>query len=229
MGCFDTIYFKQEKFPKGIKLPKELKNLKFNKLMFQTKDLGEGMGTYEVREDKYLYEYDPITKWIQGNPSAKSFSERFGYQEVTKEKWKKRDSFTGYITVYTDIQDNEYGEGFAWDNDYWIDVHVHFQEGKMVSIKVIKLKATPSIVRKKRELEFIEQRKRAEEISKKFLYRYFYKPYWRSIRWIFTKYRVLKHLISPYIPSAFTVESFLIDPMDEIDRQKRIIKFRKGL
>ena len=198
------------------------KGIDFNSLTYQTKDLGS-MGTYEVREDGYLWEHTPVTEYVAGNPKAKDVMDRIGRLKTIEEKWTKRDSFTGYIEFYEDVRNDEF------ENDYWVEYVAHVVKGRVKSVKVIKWESTPNSYRKniaeQNRLEMEMEMQHHTEFNRRWYVRAFYHPYCWILHEVFHWYRWTKGAMR--IPSSYTVEDFLMNPVEFVAHKRRIARLNR--
>ena len=202
MGCFDNISFakySRKKFP----LPKdvgEAKGIDFQSLSYQTKDLGQSMGAFEVRKDGYLYKIE--TSWLDS---------------YTVNDEPIRYDLTGYVEFYESIQNDEY------ENDYWIEYKAHFVKGKVKGIELLKWEGASNASRKLMHAQTEAELKRHFEFQRKWYFKYAYKPYSTFIKSIFRLWRRLKNAM----PYDYTIQNFLMNPIEAIEHQKRIRRLIK--
>jgi hypothetical protein len=219
MGCYDTITFKKSKH---YRLPRPrhalAKGINFYDLSYQTKDLGEGMSTYEVREDGYIYEYTPIQKWVKDS-NAKELSDRMGRMEIVEEKWKIRKNITAYIKTYESIRNDDL------ENDYWIEYQIHIKKGKVDEVKLISWDVLPNLERKQSIEKHKQQLQEWQHRKNKPWMKYIYLPYANALRITFRAFRRAK----AWFPTDYAVQSFLENPAQEIRRWRRIRNVYKSL
>ena len=89
---------------------------------FQTKDLGNAMSEYEIREDglwRRLVKYDD--KPIEADANRDMMGSLWHFEEKSS-KWEK-DDFTGYVNFYDFIRDND------GVKDLWVEFRAHFVRG----------------------------------------------------------------------------------------------------
>ena len=179
MGMFDTILCK---YP--LILPTE-PNGYVSSESFQSKDLDNTMGLYEIRENGTLWEEKHEYKWIDGDSDAKKWSDRFGYAKSIRTWWDQV-LFTNTIHLY-DYQEHENG-----DYDYSIDYKIVFIKGVVSEVTISHFEARPNADRKIKNLEIGEQIKQIRDFTESKRYRYFYKHYNYVILFIF---RRLYHIL----------------------------------
>jgi hypothetical protein len=144
MGMFDTIQW-------GDNLPfsEEMKGLGLakNNWSFQTKDLDCCLADYVVQDGIFFLKKYKNDKWVEGDPNAKSFMDRFGSHERT-EPHLEPEKITTTIYMYDYRQDVL---GF-WDCS--IEFKVILIDGKVQSTELFEFKKVPSADRKQQELEW---------------------------------------------------------------------------
>lgn len=196
MGLFSTI-----KFLYPLPLPADLGELKpedIQNASFQTKCLECAMDYYEVDKDGQLFREERETEYVEGNPKAKSFSDRFGYMKTVK-SWLEKRSDTCTVNFYESFQDD------ANQNDYWIDYIAEFVSGKLTSVRVLKFEKTPNADRKARDAKWNAELVENDRFRKKWYAKYLYLHYVSVIRFIFRKYNWLLMKL----PSQWQVQNFL--------------------
>lgn len=146
MGMFDTVHW-LDKLP----ISEEMKELGLpdSGWNFQTKSLDCALEEYVVR-DGFLF----VTKynkeeWIQGDPSAKSVSDRFPYLE-RDDPYLQKTTFTGSMRVYESYLDVD----GLWD--CMTDFECAFIEGKLISVRLSNFTKRDSLPRKTQEEQILK-------------------------------------------------------------------------
>lgn len=147
---------------------------------FQTKDLDLALESYDIDENGRLFLHRSEGEWIEGNKDSESFIGRLGYLNVTK-RWLEELKTTTTIVFYDYKQSND------TDYDYHIEYEAIFVKGKITSVNLISFEANDNADRKKRDIEFDLKLKRHHEFTKTLRYKYFVKPYNKTISFIFRK------------------------------------------
>lgn len=166
MGMFDTL---RVKVP--LPIPDDLKREGFdwNSEDYQTKDLENCLGLYEISPEGRLMYLDQQRAWV---PDDEDFLG--GHFKVETENWKDT-HFHGNLTFYTSYCEKpefrwDYGKGssqMSWNDilelegfDWWIEFEAVFDSGKLREIKVKKTEKTPIRVRLGSSKEWDERRER---------------------------------------------------------------------
>lgn len=147
---------------------------------FQTKDLDLALTTYSINENGQLFIHRFEGEWEPGNKDSDSFIGKLGYYKTIK-TWLEESNATITVVFY------DYQHSQNTDYDYFIEYETIFVNGKITSAKLIKFEANNNAERKKRDIEFEEKLKRHHEFIKTWKYKYFVKPYNRTISYIFRK------------------------------------------
>lgn len=147
---------------------------------FQTKDLDLALESYDIDENGQLFVHRSEGEWIEGDKDSESLFGRLGYLNVTK-KWLEELKTTATIVFY------DYQHSQNTDYDYFIEYEAIFVDGKITSIKLIKFEANDNADRKKRDVEFDEKLRKYHKFTKTWEYKYFAKPYNKTISFIFRK------------------------------------------
>lgn len=200
MGLYDTITCEKSLLPLPADL-KELSNVDFNNLSFQTKDLVCYMGVYEIRASGALYEQKTEKEWVDVPNSM------FGGHFKTTKSWWEPYNYTGEIVFYTSVGDEDCDIADL-ENDYWLEFSFYFENGFLTKKNLIKFEPTPNKERKERYEKF--KKEMAEEKTKRNIWynKYFYIPLWeKPVRKIFRK---LHHWAQQATNSIFKIERFLI-------------------
>ena len=147
---------------------------------FQTKDLDLSLSTYTIDENGQLFVHRFEGEWEPGNKDADSFIGKLGYFKTTK-KWLEQLNTTITVVFY------DYQQSNSTDYDYFIEYEAVFVNGKITSVKLIEFTATHNAERKIKDAEFNERLKKHHEFIKTWRYKYFVKPYNKTISFIFHK------------------------------------------
>lgn len=152
---------------------------------FQTKDFECALDVYIIDKDGQLFLEQREMEWVLGNPSGKNFLEKSGYAKTVK-TWLEPLTNTCTIQFYDFIDSNK------TDYDYFITYEAVFINGKMSSVKIINFEANENAKRKIRDAEFAKKNKENYQFRQTWQYKYFVKPYNKTIRYIFS--RLIKFL-----------------------------------
>ena len=147
---------------------------------FQTKDFDQSLGTYTIDENGQLFIHRFEGEWEPGNKDADSFIGKLGYFKTTK-KWLEQLNTTITVIFY------DYQQSNNTNYDYFIEYEAVFVNGKITSVKLIEFTATHNAERKIKDAEFNERLKKHHEFIKTWRYKYFVKPYNKTISFIFRK------------------------------------------
>ena len=147
---------------------------------FQTKDFECALDVYIIDKDGQLLLERRDTEWIEGDPNSKSFLDKMGYVKTIK-TWLEPLTNTCTIQFYDYIDSNK------TDHDYFITYEAVFINGKISSVKIINFEANDNAKRKIRDAEFAKENKENYEFRQTWQYKYFVKPYNRSVSYIFFK------------------------------------------
>jgi len=145
---------------------------------FQTKDFDQSLATYTIDENGQLFILRIEGEWEPGNKDSDSFIGKLGYFKTTK-TWQERLNTTITVVFY------DYIHSQNTDYDYFIEYEAVFVDGKITSVKLIEFTATDNAERKKKDIEFEEQHKKHREFIKTWKYKYFVRPYNKSISFVF--------------------------------------------
>lgn len=174
MGMYDTIVCK---YP--LPIPDDPKGYTGSD-DFQTKDLDLSLSNYTIDENGQLFVHRFEGEWEPGNKDADSFIGKLGYFKTTK-KWLEQLNTTITVVFY------DYQQSNSTDYDYFIEYEAVFVNGKITSVKLIEFTATHNAERKIKDAEFNERLKKHHEFIKTWRYKYFVKPYNKTISFIFHK------------------------------------------
>lgn len=147
---------------------------------FQTKDLDLSLSNYTIDENGQLFVHRFEGEWEPGNKDADSFIGKLGYFKTTK-KWLEQLNTTITVVFY------DYQQSNNTDYDYFIEYEAVFVNGKITSVKLIEFTATHNAERKIKDAEFNERLKKHHEFIKTWRYKYFVKPYNKTISFVFRK------------------------------------------
>ena len=147
---------------------------------FQTKDLDLSLSNYTIDENGQLFIHRFEGEWEPGNKDADSFIGKLGYFKTTK-KWLEQLNTTITVIFY------DYQQSNNTNYDYFIEYEAVFVNGKITSVKLIEFTATHNAERKIKDAEFNERLKKHHEFIKTWRYKYFVKPYNKTISFIFRK------------------------------------------
>lgn len=172
MGMYDTIICK---YP--LPLPDDPKGYTGSD-DFQTKDFDQSLATYNIDENGQLFIHRYDGEWVEGDKNSDSFIGKLGYFKTTK-KWLEVLNTTITVVFY------DYQHSQNTDYDYFIEYEAVFVDGKITSVKLIEFTATDNAERKKKDIEFEEQLKKHREFIKTWKYKYFVRPYNKSISFVF--------------------------------------------
>lgn len=168
MGLYSNIKFIHE-----LPMPADLGELKPENLQtasYQTKDLENSFDYYEVDKDGQLFREERETECVEGDPKAKSASDRFGYMKTIK-SWMEKRSDTRTINFYELFQDD------ANQNDYWLEYLAEFVGGKLTTVRVLKFEKTANAERKARDAKWKAKLAASYEFRKRWYVKYLYLPY----------------------------------------------------
>ena len=174
MGMYDTIVCK---YP--LPIPDDPKGYSGSD-DFQTKDLDLSLSNYTIDENGQLFVHRFEGEWEPGNKDADSFIGKLGYFKTTK-KWLEQLNTTITVVFY------DYQQSNNTDYDYFIEYEAVFVNGKITSVKLIEFTATHNAERKIKDAEFNERLKKHHEFIKTWRYKYFVKPYNKTISFVFRK------------------------------------------
>ena len=147
---------------------------------FQTKDFECALDVYIIDKDGQLLLERRDTEWIEGDPNSKSFLDKMGHIKTVK-TWLEPLTNTCTIQFYDYIESNK------TNYDYFITYEAVFINGKISSVKIINFEANDNAKRKIRDAEFAKENKENYEFRQTWQYKYFVKPYNRSVSYIFFK------------------------------------------
>lgn len=149
MGMFDNIIVK-----KKLPLTKELKALdvKWDKEVFQTKDLDNCLDNYEITKSGKLKHLWQQREWKEADDGLFG-----GHLNVVNEEWRDVD-FHGTISFYTNHCTNDTKHWELLDDedqltfedieliagdDWWFEFEAIYTKGKLDEIRLIKAEKTP--------------------------------------------------------------------------------------
>ena len=147
---------------------------------FQTKDFECALDVYIIDKDGQLFLEQREMEWVHGNPSGKNFLEKSGYAKTVK-TWLEPLTNTCTIQFYDFIDSNK------TDYDYFITYEAVFINGKMSSVKITNFEANDNSERKRKDIEFNKKLEEHHKFINTWKYKYFAKPYNRTISFVFRK------------------------------------------
>lgn len=194
MGLFDSIKC-------NIKLPQPIDPKGYiGSENFQTKDLGETMSDFEIREDGTLWKKCAEYKYPDPpKVSKRSIFGDFPIPELVRE-WEEPQLITHTINIYDYCCDDN-GEF-----DYSIEYKLVFVEGKLISSELFDFRAFSNADRKKHRLEMGERIKAHNEFKKTWFYKLFYKYYVAAVIFVFRRIATFGNYLSG---NSFKWEDFL--------------------
>jgi hypothetical protein len=166
---YDTVYCEYD-----LPMPDDPKDFSGTR-SFQTKDLGECLQQFTIKEDKSLWIHKQEIEYENGNPKGKTFLEKIGKIKVVK-AWDEPHEITDTINIYDYIESDES------DYDYFIEYRLVIEKGFVNEEKIVEFTSTPNAERKKSDKELKEEMQERYKFSQTFLYKYFYK-HWNSFLW----------------------------------------------
>ena len=184
MGMFDYI---QCKYPlPDVDLSGTTLNQKDLAADCQTKDLENILRCYTIEEDgRISYIQYKNSKWIEGDPKAKNPMDRFGYMDQT-------DPETCYLSGNHVIEFGNFLTDNRGDFDYSWDWEATVLDGKVQTIRLVKLEKLCNKQRKQTDLAWEAQTKKTKEFQKTFYYKYFYKYIIKYKHWL--RYKIITWL-----------------------------------
>lgn len=194
MGIYDSVKC-------NIKLPQPIDSQGYiGSENFQTKDLGETMSDFEIREDGTLWKKCAEYKY----PDPPKVSKRskfwdFPIPELVRE-WEEPQLITHTINIYDYCCDDN-GEF-----DYSIEYKLVFVEGKLTSSELFDFRAFSNADRKKHRLEMDERIKSHNKFRKTCFYKLFYKYYVAAVVFVFRRIAAFGNYLSG---NSFKWEDFL--------------------
>ena len=156
---------------------------------FQTKDLDLILGLYVIDKNGQLSIQRKDGEWVQGNKKSDSLIGTLGYFKTTKEWLEELNTTT--TTVFYDYQHSQ-----NTDYDYFIEYEAIFVNGKLTSIKLIKFEANDNSERKRKDIEFDKKLEEHHKFINTWKYKYFAKPYNRTISFVFRKMNKISQNLS---------------------------------
>lgn len=174
MGMFDYIKC-------NYKLPLPQEPLEYKLLrdqLFQTKSLDNCLNTYMIDEKGLLWKECSEIKIIRGDENSDSFFGRIDRVETVK-SWYEPEHITDTIEFYDYYQndDNEY--------DYNITYKAVFIQGEIHSIEIVEFSSYCNKERKRLQAIHFEEMKVHAKFVKTKRYKYIYRPYIKSVRYVF--------------------------------------------
>jgi hypothetical protein len=167
---------------------------------FQTKDLGETMSNFEIREDGTLWK--KCAEYEYPDPPKASKRSKFWDFPIPKliREWEEQQLITQTIFIYDYYHDDDS------EFDYGIEYKLVFVEGRLQKSELIKFENWPNAERKKLRAVQEARMKADNEFRKGWFYKLFYKYYMLAV--IFVCRRIVR--FGSYLSSnGFKWESFL--------------------
>ncbi len=175
MGLYDTITCKYP-LPK----PEDLKGYK-GSLSFQTKDLGEGLSHFEIREDGSLWVEKAETEYISRDSKTlkDDVDERLkklpdntklGFSELSGLKVLK--SWWEFVEVTTTVEMYDYCISDDTDYDYDVTYKIKIIDGIVKELNLHEFKANPNRDRKLRDIKFKREAIARNIFVNKWYYKY---------------------------------------------------------
>ena len=206
MGMYDTISCKyplpQPEDPKGYK----------NSLSFQTKDLGQFLSHYEIREDGSLwmekFETEHVSRDSREHPNDPDISvknlpdnintgpSKFSYLKVLRSWWEP-------VKITNTIEMYDYITSDNTEYDYDIIYTVTIIDGIATDVKLSEFQTIPNKQRKERDERFKQKHKVRNEFENKWYYKYILRYYNRFV--IYTT-RFIKSICDKISSSIWTIE-----------------------
>lgn len=197
MGMFDNVTCE---YP--LPMPEDLGELTQEQIQnasYQTKNLSNGLDEYRIDKDGFLWREKADGYHEEGDPKAKSMMDRLGRFVETSRTWE-RELTTRAVDFYELFEKQEF------KNDYWVEYHTSFVDGKLNQISLFKFKKEDNAERKARKEKWEKQLKDRNEFLNKWYVKSWYAPWRYIVRMVFRTYRKIKY----YIPSDWQVENFLL-------------------
>lgn len=206
MGLYDTITCKYP-LPK----PEDLKGYK-GSVSFQTKDLGEGLSHFEIREDGSLWVEKAETEYISRDSKTlkDDVDERLkklpdntklGFSELSGLKVLK--SWWEFVEVTTTVEMYDYCISDDTHYDYDITYKLKIIDGIVKELNLHEFKANPNRDRKLRDIKFKREAIARNIFVNKWYYKYILKYYNRLIFFIA---RSIKKICDKIGSSIWTIE-----------------------
>lgn len=158
---------------------------------FQTKDFDQSLATYTIDVNGQLFILRFEGEWEPGNKDSDSFIGKLGYFKTTK-TWQEQLNTTSTIVFY------DYIHSENTDYDYFIGYEAVFVVGKITSVKLTEFTATHNAERKKKDEEYEIRLQEHREFIKTYRYKYFVRPYNRTISFIFRQLGKISYKL-PYL------------------------------
>lgn len=146
---------------------------------FQTKDLDNFLGHYEIRKSGLWVKEVEYKKPTPNKKRQKEKNWLSDPLEIESEKWVK-ESFTGYVQFYTFIHDIDN------EHDLWVEFGAHFDKGKLQDkVELLKWEKETNAERKANTREWEEKASLRKEYENKWRYKYCFKHWNRLVGWVF--------------------------------------------
>jgi hypothetical protein len=203
MGLYDTIRCKIKlPLPKDEGLLSEFGGKSIESLVsFQTKGLGRGMGSYELREDGTLWAEKYDLKYVDDPEYSKKYSELFDISTNLQKSVKYNITWVPYyvhnktITIHEFYSPMDERYEYTTKFDYWIEYEVTFSNSIMSDVKLLKFERRDRSEREARLDALFNSMKP--------------KPLENAIHQIFKTWRRLTR----WIPTSRTIESYIINKL----------------
>lgn len=203
MGLYDTIKCKINlPLPKDGGLLSEFGGKPIESLgSFQTKDLGRGMDSYELREDGTLWVEKYDVKYVDDQEHSKKYSELFNITTNLQKSVKYNITWVPYyvhnktITIYEFYSPTDERYEYTTKFDYWIEYEVTFSNSIVSDVKLLKFERRDRSEREARLDTLIDSIRP--------------KPLEKAIHKIFKTWRRLTR----WIPTSRTVELYIINKL----------------
>jgi len=162
MGMFDDISVSD-----SLPFSEEMKALGLDKnnYIFQTKDLDCVMAKYILQSNKLFTEKYKVEEWVKGEENSKDVFGKIGYL-------KREDPYLEQIHHHGEIYFYDFVHNVQDKWDCWIEFKAVLNRGIVESYELVKFEKEDNAERIKREKQWDEERKAAEQVwyNKYFLY-----------------------------------------------------------
>ena len=174
MGMFDDIVV-HRKLPLPKELPKELRDVKWKEVVFQTKCLENCLTEYKIAINGKLY-----AQKFDDEGAVFAYNSFFDQKRQDTEMFWKSVAAPPSINFYTSFQKEKF--------DYWISFTAFFDpSSKLTKITLDQLDTEDNRARKEQKKRFDEEIVANQKLQKKFIYK-FYNIFWKKpLRYFWTK------------------------------------------
>lgn len=199
---FDYIKFKYP-LPIPSELPDEIKDINFNSITYQTKDLENYMSLYVVDEsgclNKEIYEVEYLEP---KDPKSKDFLDRLPIRNVISTELKKTQD-TCLIRFYEYLYEDKY------NNDYSIEYSCKVIDGQLdaSSVKLVNFAISDNSERKANTKLWKEKLEANRKFHNKLYIKYTYGVYVKFVRFVFKNLRKVIRFLDG---ANWKIEKFLI-------------------